>query len=64
MDGTYLKYRRFIKEVFHKNTMDNIGRKRPRVNWTNQVEEDLRSLGVRRWLVATQDRTRLRNIVN
>jgi hypothetical protein len=40
---------RIVKKIFEENLEGRRGRGRPRLGWINNVEEDLRMLGVKRW---------------
>jgi hypothetical protein len=40
---------RIVKKIFEGNLEGRRGRGRPRLRWVNDVEEDLRMLGVKRW---------------
>jgi hypothetical protein len=40
---------RIVKKIFEENLEGRRGRGRPRLRWINDVEEDLRMLGVKRW---------------
>jgi hypothetical protein len=40
---------RIVKKIFEEKLEGRRGRGRPRLTWINDVEEDLRILGVKRW---------------
>jgi hypothetical protein len=40
---------RIVKKIFEENFEGKRGRGRPTLRWINDVEEDLRMLGVKRW---------------
>jgi hypothetical protein len=40
---------RSVKKIFEGKLEGRRGRGRPRLRWTNDVEDDLRKLGVKRW---------------
>jgi hypothetical protein len=40
---------RIVKEIFEEKLEGRRGRGRPRLRWINDVEEDLRMLGMKRW---------------
>jgi len=40
---------RSVKKIFERNLEGRRGRGRPRLRWINDVEDDLRNLGVKRW---------------
>jgi hypothetical protein len=40
---------RIVKNIFEVKLEGKRGRDRPRLRWINDVEEDLRMLGVKRW---------------
>ena len=39
----------YVKKVFEGTLEGRRGRGRPRLRWLNDVEDDLRKLGVKRW---------------
>jgi hypothetical protein len=40
---------RIVKKIFEEKLEGRRGRSRPRLRWINNVEEDLRTLGVKIW---------------
>ena len=40
---------RFVKKIFEGELEGRRGRGRPRLRWIDDVEDDLRKLGVKRW---------------
>ena len=40
---------RCVKKIFERKLEGRRGRGRPRLRWINDVEDDLRNLGVKRW---------------
>jgi hypothetical protein len=40
---------RIVKKIFEENLEGRRGRGRPRLRWLNDVEDDLRMVGVKRW---------------
>jgi len=40
---------RSVKNIFEGKLEGRRGRERPRLRWINDVEDDLRKLGVKRW---------------
>jgi hypothetical protein len=40
---------RIVKKIFEEKLEGRRGRGRPRLGWINDVEKDLRMLGVKRW---------------
>jgi hypothetical protein len=47
---------RIVKKIFEEKLEGRRGRGRPRLRWVNDVEEDLRILGVKRWRKKALDR--------
>jgi hypothetical protein len=47
---------RAVKKIFKGKVEGRRGRGRPRLRWINDVEEDLRKLGVKQWRRKALDR--------
>jgi len=47
---------RCVKKTFEGKLEGRRGKRRPRLRWTNDVEDDLRKLGVKRWRTKILDR--------
>jgi hypothetical protein len=47
---------RFVKKIFERKLEGRRGRGRPRLRWINDVENDLRKLGVKRWRTKALER--------
>jgi cobyric acid synthase len=47
---------RIVKKIFEDKFKGRRGRGRPRLRWINDVEEDLRMFGVKRWRKKALDR--------
>ena len=47
---------RYVKKIFEGKLEGRRGRGRPRLRWINDVEDDLRKLGVKRRRMKTLDR--------
>jgi hypothetical protein len=54
---------RAVMETFGGKLEGRRGRGRPRVRWINDVEDDLRRIGVRRWRMKALDREEWTSIV-
>jgi hypothetical protein len=50
------KETRSEKKVFEEKLEGRRGKGRPRLRWTNDVEDDLRKLGVKQWRLKALDR--------
>ena len=53
---------RSVKKIF-EGKLEGKGRGRPRLRWINDVEDDLRKLGVKRWRTKTLDREEWASII-
>ena len=54
---------RSVKKVFEGKLEGRRGRGRPRLRWIDDVEDDLRKLGVKRWRVKALDREEWASII-
>jgi hypothetical protein len=54
---------RSVKKIFDGKLEGRSGRGRPRLRWINNVEDDLRKLGVKRWRMKALDRVEWASIV-
>ena len=53
----------YVKKVFEGTLEGRRGRGRPRLRWLNDVEDDLRKLGVKRWRTKALDREEWASII-
>jgi hypothetical protein len=54
---------RSVKKVFEEKLEGQRGRGRPRLRWINDVEDDLRELGVKRWRTKALEREEWATII-
>jgi hypothetical protein len=54
---------RSVKKIFEGKLEGRRGRGRPRFRWINDVEDDLRKLGVKRWRTKALDRVEWASII-
>jgi hypothetical protein len=54
---------RSVKKIFEGKLEERRGRGRPRLRWINDVEDDLRKLGVKRWRTKALDRVEWTSII-
>jgi hypothetical protein len=54
---------RSVKKIFERKLEGRKGRGRPRLRWINDVEDDLRKLGVKRWRTKALDRVEWLSII-
>jgi hypothetical protein len=52
-----------VKKIFERKLEGRRGRGRPRLRWINDVEDDLRKLGVKRWRTKGLDRVEWASII-
>jgi len=55
---------RSVKTIFEGKLEGRRGRGRTRLRWINDVEEDLRKLGVKRWRTKASEREEWASIIN
>jgi hypothetical protein len=58
-----MKEARAVKKIFVGKLEGRRGRGRPRLRWINDVENDLRRLGVKRWRMKALDREEWTSII-
>jgi transcription termination factor 2 len=54
---------RSVKKIFEEKLEGRRGRGRPRLRWINDVEDDLRKLGVKQWRTKALDRVEWASII-
>ena len=54
---------RSVKRIFEGKLEGRRGKGRPRLRWINDVEDDLRKLGVKRWRTKALDREEWASII-
>jgi hypothetical protein len=54
---------RCVKKIFEGKLEGRRGKGRPRLRWINNVEDNLRKLGVKRWITKALDREEWASIV-
>ena len=54
---------RSVKKIFGGKLEERSCRGRPRLGWINDVEDDLRALGVKRWRTKALDREEWASII-
>jgi hypothetical protein len=54
---------RTVKKIFEEKLGERRGRGRPRLRWIDDVEDDLRSMGTKRWRIKALDRVEWASII-
>jgi hypothetical protein len=54
---------RSVKKIFERKLEGRRGRKRPRLTWINDVEDELRKLGAKRWRTKAFEREEWASII-
>jgi hypothetical protein len=54
---------RTVKKIFEKKLGGRRGRGRPRLRWIDDVEEDLRNIGIKRWRIKALDKAQWASII-
>jgi hypothetical protein len=54
---------RSVKKIFEGKLEGRRGRRRPRFRWIDDVEDDLRKLGVKQWRAKALDREEWASII-
>jgi hypothetical protein len=50
-------------KIFEEKLGGRRGRERPRLSWTDDVEEDLRNMGIKRWRIKALDSVERASII-
>jgi hypothetical protein len=54
---------RTVKKIFEEKLGGRRGRGRPRLRWFDDVEDDLRNMGIKRWRIKALDRVEWASII-
>jgi hypothetical protein len=54
---------RTVKKIFEEKLGGRRGRGRPRLRWIDDVEDDLRNMGIKRWRIRALDRAEWASII-
>jgi hypothetical protein len=57
------KWTRTVKKIFERKLEGRRSRGRPRLRWINDVEDDLREFGVKRWRTKALEREEWASII-
>jgi hypothetical protein len=52
-----------VKKIFEEKLGGRRGRGRPRLRWIDDVEDDLRNMGIKRWRIKALDRVEWASII-
>jgi hypothetical protein len=52
-----------VKKIFEEKPRGRRGRGRPRLRWFDDVEDDLRNTGIKRWRIKALDRVEWASII-
>jgi hypothetical protein len=63
MNETRPDQTRYVKKIFEGKLEGRRGRRRPRLRWINDVEDDLRKIGVKRWRTKALEREEWASII-
>jgi hypothetical protein len=58
-----MKKTRTVKKTFEEQLGGRRGRGRPRLGWIDDVEEDVRNMGNKRWRIKVSDRAEWASII-
>jgi hypothetical protein len=61
--GTRMNKARIVKKIFEEKLGGRREVERPRLRWIDDVEDDLRNMGIKRWRIKALDRVELTSIV-